>query len=158
MGAAAYRRGSRVIAREADAGMEVANKRADLQAEKDELARLRSKVAELERINQRAAKVVALLSAEKTDLREQIKAKESSYQFSVKILGRLAYRHERLATDTAPDFLELARALYAPEAFVRGFWDGCAGTEPRPGDPEEWNLYAAGYASGATMRPKANEG
>lgn len=59
MSAAAYNRGSRIVSRGADERMPVALDRADKQATKDEIARLRGQVAELELELRRARRCLA---------------------------------------------------------------------------------------------------
>jgi len=59
MGAAAYNRGSRLVSREADERMPVATSRADAQAHKDEIVRLRDQVTTLERDLRRARRCLA---------------------------------------------------------------------------------------------------
>jgi hypothetical protein len=54
MGSAAYNRGSRLVSKEADERMPLATARADRQAHKDEVARLRKQIATLERDLRRA--------------------------------------------------------------------------------------------------------
>lgn len=59
MGSAAYNRGSRLVSKEADERMPLATARADRQAHKDEVARLREQIATLERDLRRARRCLA---------------------------------------------------------------------------------------------------
>jgi hypothetical protein len=91
MGAAAYNRGSWLVAREADERMPVASSRAERQAHKDEAARLRERVAELERSLVRARRCLAAERAGREALRARLAHEERAYAFGVGVLCRLAF-------------------------------------------------------------------
>ena len=91
MGAAAYNRGSRLVSREADERMPGALSRADRQAHKDEVARLREQVAALERELRRARRCLAAERLGREQLRVRLGDEERSYALSVKWLCRLAF-------------------------------------------------------------------
>ena len=91
MGAAAYNRGSRLVAREADERMPVALSRADKQAHKDEIARLRERVASLERDLARARRCLASERAGREALRVRLADEERANAFGVGVLCRLAF-------------------------------------------------------------------
>lgn len=91
MGAAAYNRGSRLVSREADERMPGALSRADRQAHKDEVTRLREQVATLERALARARRCLASERAGREALRERLADEERARAFSVGVLCRLAF-------------------------------------------------------------------
>lgn len=91
MGAAAYNRGSRLVAREADERMPVALSRADKQAHKDEIARLRERVASLERDLARARRCLASERAGREALRARLIDAERANAFGVGVLCGLAF-------------------------------------------------------------------
>ena len=91
MGAAAYNRGSRLVSREADERMPGALSRADRQAHKDEVVRLRERVASLERDLARARRCLASERAGREALRVRLADEERSHALSVKWLCRLAF-------------------------------------------------------------------
>ena len=91
MGAAAYNRGSRLVSREADERMPVAVSRADHQAHKDEIARLREQVAALDRELRRARRCLAAERLGREQLRVRLRAEEGSHALSVTWLCRLAF-------------------------------------------------------------------
>lgn len=72
MSAAAYNRGSRLVAREADERMPGALSRADRQAHKDEVVRLREQIATLERDLHRARRCLASERAGREALRVRL--------------------------------------------------------------------------------------
>lgn len=91
MSAAAYNRGSRIVSRGADERMPVALSRADQQAHKDEIVRLRGQVADLERELRRARRCLAAERAGREALRVRLAHEESANAFSVGVLCRLAF-------------------------------------------------------------------
>jgi len=72
MGSAAYNRGSRLVSKEADERMPLATARADRQAHKDEVARLREQIATLERDLRRARRCLASERAGREALRVRL--------------------------------------------------------------------------------------
>ena len=90
MGIAAYSRGSRGIARDADALMPLALSRADKQAHKDETERLRAQVADLTRDLTRARRCLAAERQGRENLRLRLASQESAYAFAVGVLCRRA--------------------------------------------------------------------
>ena len=91
MSAAAYNRGSRLVASDADERMPVAMSRADRQAHKDEVARLREQVAALERDLRRARRCLASERAGREALRVRLANEETANAFGVGVLCRLAF-------------------------------------------------------------------
>ena len=91
MGVAASNRGSRSIARDADALMPMAITRADRQAHKDEIERLRAQVADLTRDLTRARRCLAAERQGRESLRLRLMDAERVYAFVVGILCRLAW-------------------------------------------------------------------
>ena len=91
MGAAAHNRGSRLVSREADERMPVALSRADHQAHKDEVTRLREQVATLERDLGRARRCLASERAGREALRVRLADEEMANAFGVGVLCRLAF-------------------------------------------------------------------
>ena len=84
MSIAAYNRGSRLVAREADERMPVATSRADAQAHKDEIARLREQVTTLERALARARRCLASERAGREALRVRLADEERARLVGVK--------------------------------------------------------------------------
>ena len=91
MSAAAYNRGSRLVAREADERMPDAVRRSDRQAHKDELVRLRERVAELEIELRRARRCLAAERAGREALRVRLADEERANAFGIGVLCRLAF-------------------------------------------------------------------
>lgn len=91
MGAAAYNRGSRLVSRDADERMPRALSRADRQAHKDEIVRLRELVASLERDLARARRCLASERAGREALRVRLADEEMANAFGVGVLCRLAF-------------------------------------------------------------------
>ena len=91
MGSAAYNRGSRLLAREADERIQVAMSRADVQAHKDEVTRLREQVATLERDLRRARRCLASERAGRAALRARLAHEERANAFGVGVLCKLAF-------------------------------------------------------------------
>lgn len=91
MSAAAYARGSRLVSREADERMPVALSRADQQAYKDEITRLREQVAALERDLRRARRCLASERAGRESLRVRLADEERANAFGVGVLCGLAF-------------------------------------------------------------------
>ena len=91
MGAAAYNRGSRLVSREADERMPGALSRADHQAHKDEVTRLREQVATLERDLGRARRCLASERAGREALRVRLADEERANAFGVGVLCKLAF-------------------------------------------------------------------
>lgn len=94
MGAAAYNRGSRVIAREADNRAQAAQPRADARAYRDEIARLREQVTKLERDLCRARRCLASERAGREALRVRLDTEERANAFGVGVLCKLAFLEE----------------------------------------------------------------
>jgi len=88
---AAYNRGSRLVAREADERMPVATSRADAQAHKDEVARLREQVTTLKRDLRRARRCLAAERAGREALRARLIDAERANAFGVGVLCGLAF-------------------------------------------------------------------
>jgi hypothetical protein len=91
MGIAAYNRGSRSIARDADALMPLAINRADRQAHKDEIERLQAQVADLTRDLARARRCLAAERLGRESLRLRLATAERIYAFAVGTLCRCAW-------------------------------------------------------------------
>lgn len=91
MTAAAYKRGSRIVSREADDRMPEAMRRADRQSHKDEIARLREQVAALESQLRRARRCIAAERACREALRVRLAHEERANGFGVGVLCRLAF-------------------------------------------------------------------
>ena len=91
MSAAAYNRGSRLVAREADERIPVAMSRADVQAHKDEVTRLREQVATLERDLRRARRCLAAERAGRAALRARLAHEERANAFGAGVLCKLAF-------------------------------------------------------------------
>ena len=91
MGVASYNRGSRIISIEADARMPIARLYADLQAYKDEIARLRERCAALERELRRARRCLASERLGREQLRVRLGTEERARALSVEWLCRLAF-------------------------------------------------------------------
>jgi hypothetical protein len=91
MGAGAYNRGSRLVSREADARMPEALSRADRQAHKDEIVRLREQVAALEHELRRARRCLASERAGREALRVRLADEERANAFGVGVLCGLAF-------------------------------------------------------------------
>lgn len=79
------------MAREADERMPVATARADRQAHKDEVARLREQIATLERDLRRARRCLASERAGRESLRVRLADEERANAFGVGVLCRLAF-------------------------------------------------------------------
>lgn len=79
------------MAREADERLPVATSRADRQAHEDEIARLRERVATLERDLRRARRCLAAERAGREALRARLIDAERAYAFGVGVLCRLAF-------------------------------------------------------------------
>jgi hypothetical protein len=91
MSAGAYNRGSRIVSRCADERMPVALFRADRQAHKDEITRLREQVAGLERELRRARRCLAAERAGREALRVRLAHEERASAFGIGVLCRLAF-------------------------------------------------------------------
>lgn len=91
MGAAAYNRGSRLVSRDADEHIPRTLSRADREAHKDEIVRLRERVASLERDLARARRCLASERAGREALRVRLADEERAYAFGVGVLCRLAF-------------------------------------------------------------------
>lgn len=91
MSIAAYNRGSRLVSREADERMPGALSRADRQAHKDEITRLREQVTTLERDLRRARRCLASERAGREALRARLDAEERANAFGVGVLCKLAF-------------------------------------------------------------------
>jgi len=93
---ASYNRGSILVSREADARMPEVVARADRQALKDEVERLRERVALLEGEISRARRCLASERLGREQLRARLAAADSNYEFAVGVLCRLAFPGDRL--------------------------------------------------------------
>ena len=91
MSAAAYSRGSRIVSRGADERMPMARFRADQQAHKDEIVRLREQVAALDHELRRARRCLASERAGREALRVRLADEERANAFGVGVLCRLAF-------------------------------------------------------------------
>ena len=91
MSAAAYNRGSRLVSREADERMPGLLSRAERQAYKDEITRLREQVTTLERDLRRARRCLAAERAGREALRVRLAAEERSHALSVEWLCKRAF-------------------------------------------------------------------
>jgi septal ring factor EnvC (AmiA/AmiB activator) len=91
MGVAAYNRGSRRLAIEADQLAPVSLARSERQAHKDEAERLRARVADLERDLKRARRCIAAQRFANDALSERLREADRVYHFSVRTLCRLAF-------------------------------------------------------------------
>ena len=91
MGAASYNRGSQLVSREADERMPLALSRADRQAHKDEVVRLRERVASLERDLARARRCLASERAGSEALRVRLSDADRANAFGVGVLCGLAF-------------------------------------------------------------------
>lgn len=91
MSVAAYNRGSRLVSREAVERMPVATSRADAQAHKDEITRLREQVVTLERELRRARRCLAAERAGREALRARLTDEERANAFGVGVLCGLAF-------------------------------------------------------------------
>ncbi len=91
VGWAAYNRGARLVSKEADERMPLATARADRQAHKDEVARLREQIATLERDLRRARRCLASERAGRESLRVRLADEERANAFGVGVLCRLAF-------------------------------------------------------------------
>lgn len=95
MGAAAYNRGSRVISRETDRNMPGAQARADREASKDEVARLRGQIASLERDLARARRCLAAERAARERRTAELTAELRAARFGTSVLCRIAFAGDR---------------------------------------------------------------
>lgn len=91
MGVAASNRGARSIARDADALMGAPLARADRQAHKDEIERLRAQVASLSHDLSRARRCLAAERHGREQLRLRLAAEERSSAFATSTLCRIAF-------------------------------------------------------------------
>lgn len=91
MGIATYNRGSRGIARDADALMPLAIRRAARRAHGDEVERLRAQVADLTRDLTRARRCLAAERQGRESLRLRLMDAERVHAFVIGILCRLAW-------------------------------------------------------------------
>jgi hypothetical protein len=97
MGIAAYNRGSNLIAAEADRGAQALSARADLQAYKDECARLRLEVAKLERELGRARRCIAAERYSREKRVSELGAELRSSEFAISTLCRVAFPADALS-------------------------------------------------------------
>jgi phage shock protein A len=95
MSAAAYNRGSRLVAQEADARAQAVSARVERQAHKDEADRLRAQVAKLERDLARARRCIAELRRSKDARMSEARAELASSRFAVSTLCRIAFPHDK---------------------------------------------------------------
>jgi type II secretory pathway component PulJ len=79
------------VSKEADERMPLATARADRQAHKDEVARLREQIATLERDLRRARRCLASERAGRESLRVRLADEERANAFGVGVLCRLAF-------------------------------------------------------------------
>jgi len=79
------------VSKEADERMPLATARADRQAHKDEVARLREQIATLERDLRRARRCLASERAGREALRVRLANEERANAFGVGVLCRLAF-------------------------------------------------------------------
>lgn len=95
MGAAAYNRGSRAISRELDGLMPAAIERAERQALRDEIARLRARNETLSRQLARACRCLAAERLGREKRVAELKAELNTAKSAISILCRLAFPKER---------------------------------------------------------------
>lgn len=95
MGAAAYNRGSRAIANEANRLMPEAIARSERAASKDEAARLRERVARLEKDLARARRCLAAERYAQEKRVAELKAELQASAFGTSVLCRLAFPADR---------------------------------------------------------------
>lgn len=95
MSAAAYNRGSRIIAREAAERAASLVERVDRQALKDENARLRQQVERLEHELTRARRCISAERLARDKRVEELKAELRSASFGTSVLCRLAFGDEQ---------------------------------------------------------------
>lgn len=98
MSAAAYNRGSRLVAQEADDRMPLARSRAERQAHKDEAERLRLQVTKLERELARARRCIAAMRLSHEARRSEWRASDSRSDAAISILCRVAFPKDGAAT------------------------------------------------------------
>ena len=91
MGAASYNRGSRRVSEYAEQDMQAASQRADRQAYKDEIQRLRLQVAWLERDLARARRCLAATRLSHDQRMAESRAALRDADSSISILCRLAF-------------------------------------------------------------------
>lgn len=91
MGVAASNRGTRSIARDADALMAAPLARADRQAHKDEIERLKAQIASLSHDLSRARRCLASERHGREQLRLRLAAEERSSAFATSTLCRIAF-------------------------------------------------------------------
>jgi septal ring factor EnvC (AmiA/AmiB activator) len=91
MGAAAYNRGTRLIATAADEAMPAATARAERQALKDESKRLRVENERFSRDLARARRCIAELRRSKEALRQEARADAGRSAEAIGILCRIAF-------------------------------------------------------------------
>lgn len=89
MGAAAYNRGSRVVASQIGVGASV--ERNERAAERDQLATLRDELARVQRELIRARRCLAAERMGRAELVERLRMSESNYNFAVSILSKRAF-------------------------------------------------------------------
>jgi hypothetical protein len=92
MSAAAYNRGSKIVRRDADERARAAIPRSDREAAKDESARLRERILQLERELARARRCIAELRRSKEARLSDARAEQASSQAAIQILTRVAFR------------------------------------------------------------------
>jgi DNA helicase IV len=95
MGIAAYNNGSRVIAAEVESHMPAAQARADRQAHKDEIERLKNRVAQAERKLARARRCLAAERYARAKREGELKTELKAAAFSTSVLCRLAFGDKR---------------------------------------------------------------
>lgn len=91
MGVAAYSRGTRLIAQDAQERARVVAPRVERQAQKDEAARLRERVAELERDLSRARRCIAELRRSKEARLTEAREDSARSAAAISILCRIAF-------------------------------------------------------------------
>ncbi len=91
MSAAGYNRWTRIIAANADLAMPSTQLRADIQAHKDEAARLREQVARLERELARARRCIAAERYAREKRASELKADVRARDFGISTLCRIAF-------------------------------------------------------------------
>ena len=91
MGASQYNRGSAVLRRDIDGLMSVPLARAERDAEKDELARLREQIRTLERDLARARRCIAELRRSKDARLAEAREEQSRSDAAIRILTRIAF-------------------------------------------------------------------
>lgn len=101
MGAAAYNRGTKLIASDADGQMATANVRADRAALSEENAHLKSQIRSLHRELARARRCIAELRRSKDALMADARTDAASSAAAISVLCRIAFPEDQAAGQDA---------------------------------------------------------